>query len=55
MTREQNIKIYNKLVNFLFEVDCFFSNTGARYEYGEEIREFEKAGVKLRQAIEKKI
>lgn len=55
MTREQKIKIYNKLVNFLFEVDCFFSNTGARNEYRKEIDEFERAGVKLRQAIEKEI
>jgi len=49
--KEKNIKMYNNLVNFLFEIDNRFMNDN----YPKELREFLNAGNKLGIAIEKNI
>ena len=54
MTRENAIKVYNKLEVQLFELDNFFHNTGTMAEYEAEVREFLAAGRRLERLVEKK-
>ena len=54
MTKEQAIKIYNKLEVGLWELNNFFRNTGTIEAHENEVQEFLSAGHKLQRLIEKK-
>lgn len=51
MDRNKNISMYNKLVNFLYEIDNRYLNDN----FPKELRDFISAGNKLRDTLEKKI
>ncbi len=54
MTKDNAIKVYNKLEVSLWKLNNFFRNTCTTAEYEKEVDEFLKAGYKLQRLVEKK-
>lgn len=54
MTKDNAVKVYNKLEVLLFDLDNLFYNTGTAAEFPNEARAFIMAGRELERKVETK-